>query len=329
MKLYKANGDGRFIEEEIIAYPDEDLVKVKISKILPTHADLDIFLGRAKIVYPFTPGYIAVGIVSEDKIEFGLKRGTKVILNPYIVIHNDDELDSPEIKIYGKDMEGFLADYVLLPPENIYPFPDEVKEEEAIFAEYVALGLSVINSFKIEKGDYIAIIGGSPLCNIIAQLSIYFQAIPIIIDHSEERLAKAEECGVYYTINTSKELTKERVLEITGGRMADHTVLESQQDATPHFLFTLAKDGGDCIIVSAHNYPDSLEADINLINQKQLQVRGISLGFNEFNSAIYFIAQKILKLPPLIERSVPSTDLTELFNKLEEDGFNLASIINM
>ncbi len=329
MKLYKANGDGRFIEEEIVSLPESDLVKVKITKIMPTHADLDIFLGRAKIDYPFAPCYIAVGIVSDDKSEFGLKRGTKVILNPYVVMHNDDEKDTPEIKIYGKDMDGFLADYVLLPAENIYPFPDDVKEEEAIFAEYIALSLSVINSFHLEKGDYIAIIGGSPLCNIIAQLALYFQAIPIVIDHSEERLTKAEQCGVYYTVNTSKELTRDRVLEITGGRMADHTVLESQPEVTPHFLFSLAKDGGDCIIVSAHNYPDSLEADINLINQKQLTVRGISLGFNEFNSAIYLIAQKILKLPPLIEETTKSDGLVTLFNQLESQGFNLANIIEM
>lgn len=329
MKLYKANGNSKFVEEDIVAAPDKDMVKIKITKVIPTRSDLDIFLGKAEIKYPFVPCHIAVGLVSEDKKEFGLKRGTRVILNPYNVMHTDKEQKSPDIKIYGKDMDGFLADFVCLPADNIITFPEEVKEEEAIFAEYIAISLSVINSFKFEKGDYIAIIGGSPLCNIIAQLSLYFQAIPIVIDYSAERLAKAKECGVYYTINTSKESTNERVLEITGGHMADHTVLESEQDATPHFLFSLAKQGGDCIIMSVHNYPNTMEADINLINQKQLTVSGVSLGANEFNSAIYILAQKILKLSPLIEKTVASQDMEELFNQLKEQGFNLASVIDL
>lgn len=329
MKLYKANGDAKFIEDEIVPSPEKDMVKIKITKVAPTRSDLDIFLGKADIKYPFSPCHMAVGVVSEDKKEFGLKRGTRVILNPYVVMHTDKEQKSPDIKIYGRDMDGFLADFVLMPTENIYPFPEDVKEEEALFAEYIALSLSVINSFKIEKGDYIAIIGGSPLCNIIAQLSLYFQAIPIVIDHSAERLARAKECGVYYTVNTSKESTKDRVLEITGGRMADHTILESEQGVTPHFLFTLAKTGADCIIMSVHNYPNVMETDINLINQKQLLVKGISNGANEFNSAVYILAQKILKLSPLIEKEVSVKDMEELFNVLKEQGFNLASIINM
>ena len=33
------------------------------------------------------PCHMAVGLISEDRQESGLKRGNKVILNPYVVMH--------------------------------------------------------------------------------------------------------------------------------------------------------------------------------------------------------------------------------------------------
>ena len=271
---------------------------------------------------------MAVGVISEERSDLGLKRGVKVILNPYLVKHSEKADIVSEIKTYGVDINGFLSDFVTVPVENIIVFPDEVKEEDAVFAEYIAISLSAINTFKIEKGDYVAIIGGSPLCNIIAQLTIYFQAIPIVIDFKEERLAKAKECGVYYTINSSKEVPCDRVLEITGGRMAEHTIMESEQGVTPRYLFSLAKNGGDCTIVSVNKYPNALEADINLINKKQLSVKGLSSGSGEFSSAIYILAQKFLNLSPLIEKKVSVEDIENHFIELNKQGISLASVID-
>ncbi len=329
MKQYKANGNEKFIVEEVISANEKDIVKVKISKVFPTRSDLDIFSGKSELVYPFVPCHIAVGYVSEDKPEYGLKRGTKVVLNPYIVTYSDKSQTLPDIKTFGVDMNGFLADFVCLPVENIIPLPEDVREDDAIFAEHIAISLAVINNFEISKGDYIAVIGGSPLCNIIAQLAMYFQAIPIMIDYKADRLAKAKECGVYYTINSAKEVTIERVREITGGRMAEHTILHSEQGITPHYLFALARNGGDCTIMSVHGYPNPLETDINLINRKQLTVKGISNGASEFNSAIYLLAQKVLKLAPLRESVTPIAEAEQLFQKLKDQGFGMANLIEM
>lgn len=329
MKQYFARGDGKFIIKESSSPTPEGMVKVKITKIIPTRSDLDIFLGKVDIKYPFIPCHMAVGLVSEERPEFELKRGAKVIINPYVVKSSKKTDTLSEIKTFGVDMDGFLSDFVFAPIENIIVFPEELKEEEAVFAEYISLGLSAINSFKIQKGDYVAIIGGSPLCNLIAQLTIYFQAIPIIIDFKKERLQKAKECGIYYTIDASKEAPIERVMEITGGRMAEHTILESEKGATAHFLFSLARHGGDCTIVSVNKYPNALEADINLINKKQLKVKGLSTGAAEFSSAVYILAQKFLNLSALVEKRVPLKDIQKHFEELKEHGFSLATIIEM
>lgn len=314
MKLYKATGNGRFLIDEVTA-GESELVKVKVTKVLPSRSDCDLFFGKVDRKYPIVPCHMAVGVISDNRPELGFKRGMKVILNPYTVSHPDRIDIKPEVSVAGYTTDGFLADFVLLPADNIIPFPEDVKEDEAIFTEYVSIALSAINCFRVEKGDYIAIIGASPLCNLIAQFALYFQAIPIVIGNDPVCLQHAEECGVYYTINSAMEVPYDRVMEITGGRMAEHTILQSDSP-DPQLIFSLARHGGDCTIVSVNPYLNRVETDINIINNKQLKVKGISNGASEFNSAVYIIAQKSVNLEPLLEETIAFDRPDEIFNEL-------------
>ena len=328
MKLFKATGESNFSVEEIISESKEGMVKIKITNVMPSKTDLDIFQGKLNIDYPIVPCHMAIGVVSDDNNKYELKRGTKVVLNPYIT---GDEKKGKylETKCYGIHENGFLRDYISLPIENIIPFPEGIKESEAIFTEYISIALATINNFKIEKGDYIAIIGASTLCNIISQLALYFQAIPIVIDGNAKRLTKAKECGVYYTIDTTKESPMERVLEITGGRMAEHTILENNEENVARYLFSLAKQGGDCNIVSANKYERNLDTNINLINNKQLTVKGVYSGENEFDSAINILAQRIIDVNTLVDKNITADEIENLFKDMVLNGEDFSNIISI
>ena len=155
--------------------------------------------------------------------------------------------------------------------------------------------------------------------------TLYFQAIPIVIDHSVDRLAKARECGVLHRKHCQG-IPQERVLEITGAEWP--TIPYSRAGGAPLPVHA-HKNGGDCVIMSVHSYPNALEADINLINRKQLEVRGVSNGAHEFNSAVYILAQKILKLAPLIEKSHKAENLEEVFTALSQRSYGMANIIEI
>lgn len=318
MKIYKATGNNTLVTEIMEAPSDATLVKVKISQIMPTYYDLGLFKGAVKVTYPHSVGSVAIGVVSDDRLEYGLKRGTKVIINPYETDIND-RLDLPSrVKTKGMELEGLFSDFVYLPLDKITPFPDEVHENEAIFAEKIAVAMHTINSFRVEKGDYIVIIGGNALCNIIAQLSMYFQLIPIVVDNNENNLKKMEDNGIYYTINSTKEIPFDKVMELTGGRMAEHTVLETTSGAPSNFLFTLAREGGDCVIVCENKFAKKMDADLELIARKQLRVKGVSNGAQEIDSAINILAQKILNFEALIDKSFALEKLETAFKEFDE-----------
>jgi len=318
MKIYQVTGTSA-IEVGNVEPESTDKVKIKVTHVMPTLSDVNLFAGNIKRTYPFVPGHIAIGVVSDDRPEYGLKRGTKVILNPYIT-EESERSDFPDsVKTLGVDYDGFMKDFIFLTTDEFVPFPEDVEESDAIFVDKIAIALSAINSFSVEKGDYIAIIGASPIGNIIAQLSLYFQLIPIVIDDDEFRLNRAKQMGIYYTVNASTEVPYDKVFEITGGRMCEHTIIEDTAYVTGAYLFSLARFGGNVTIICEPYAVKSLDADVSLISKKQLRVTGIYGGAKEFNSAINFVAQQILSLDGFIEKKVPVEECDKLFAELSEN----------
>lgn len=316
MKIYQSTGSADLLVSDVEnEEKDVGKIKIKVTQVMPTLSDLNTFTGSVKRDYPCVFGHMAIGAVSDDRPEYGLKRGTRVILNPYVV-EAFDRLDSPPlIKTSGVNCDGFLKDFVHADIDKITPFPDNVEEFEAIFTEKIAVALSAVNAFRIAKGDYIAVIGGTPLCNIIAQLALYFQLVPIMIDTGENRLKRAENVGIFYTVNSLKEVPFDRVKEITGGRMCNHTVFDASSGQAGAYLFALAKDGGDCVLICENGTAKTLDADISPVGKNRLRLKGVADGAAEFDSAINILAQRILNLRNFID---VTADIGEADRMLKE-----------
>ena len=188
-------------------------VKVRISEVALSSTDVAIFEGK-KASYPIIPVRSAIGLVSEAHAMSGLKKGERVVLSPYVL---DDPFYKkkgalvPDVKVMGLDMDGFLCDFISMPPEDVYPLPEGIKDNDAIFTEQIALAVKSLGALETERGDYVAILGANTLGIIAAELCIYYQLVPIVIDVDETKLSLAENHGIYYTINPSKADVRQRV----------------------------------------------------------------------------------------------------------------------
>lgn len=326
MKTYKTYGESKF-ETEVIEPVESEKIKVRITHVLPSKSDVNIFSGDSNTAYPFVIGHSAIGVISDDRPEYGLKRGTKVILNPYkdgIIDRMDCE---PFVKTLGVDEDGFMSEYVFMEKEKLIPFPEDVDEDEAIFAEKLAIALKAINSFSVEKGDYIVIVGGDTIANIIGQLAIYFQLVPIMIDNNESNLIHAEKCGIYYTINETKESPIDRVKEITCDRMAEYTIVVMNNDTSPAFVFNTSKRGGKCVIVCEDKVIKNFDVDVSTVSKKQLSVRGVNNGASEFDSAINILAQKILNFDDFIDKIVETKDAEIVLRELKNNAERYFNVV--
>ena len=90
-----------------------------------------------------------------------------------------------------------MRDFAVMPQKNLRTLPENVNIEDAIYVEYIATAIRLLDELDIQKGST-SPWGGHP-GNIIAQLVIYYQAIPILIDGNEKNLEIAKQSNIYYT----------------------------------------------------------------------------------------------------------------------------------
>lgn len=317
MKAYMTNGNKKFhIVDDLPA--DDALIKVKISSIFPIADDISVYEGKFDLEYPIVPCGIATAIVSEDYVDHGLKRGEKVIINPYIRKEEKEE-SFLNVARFGFDKNGFLCDFTAIPIDNIIPFPEGIKDDEAIFANTIALALSVINNMILEEGSYVALVGDSILNLILAQLLRYYRIIPIFISRDDRYSKLAKKAGCYFVINETKDNVTEKVFEITGGRLAKHTIFNLNTGISTNFLHLITGYGGDCIITNAsHGSFARVSLDIGGILSKRLVIKGISEGKDEFPSAVNMLAQKQLSLTDMIDVKFNLDDVPILFATLSK-----------
>ncbi len=318
MKIYQTTGNSRLTETQVIT-KESDLIKIKVTHLLVCPSDVNLFSGQCKLSAPFTIGKIAIGVVSDDRPEYDLRRGMKVILDPYVEKKTERKDAEAFVKTHGVDIEGFFSEYVFLPIDKIIPFPEGVEEKEAIFTVNVATALRVLNAFEGEKGDHIAILGSDATCCILAQLAIYFQYIPIMIDNNDKRLKIAREKGVYYTVDSTKEVPFDRVKEITGGRMVDLGIINLNSESSCAFLFPITKDGGSCVILSDGKTSKTVDADISLIGKKHLHVEGVTEGNTEMQSAVNMLVQDTLNLDGFIDKEISIKDVEVCLREMVEN----------
>jgi len=317
MKAYSASGNKKF--KVIDEMPQDDsYIKVKISSIFPIHDDVAVYEGKLDVKYPLVPCGIATAIISEDNDEYGLKRGERVIINPYINKEETSE-DFTDFPKFGFEENGFLCDFTAVPYENLILFPEGVKDDEAIFTYAISLALTVLSNMTIEEGSYIALVGDSVLNLILAQLLRYYRTIPIFVSRDNRYIKLAKKVGCYFVINEMKENVTERVYEITGGRLAKHTIYNLNTGISTNFLHLITGYGGDCIIANtSYRTLAKVNLDIGGILNKKLVIKGISDGIDEFPAAINILAQKELSLTDIIDTKIPFSDAPVLFSTLSK-----------
>ena len=269
MKQWRINKDDGAILVESASVREEGQVKLKLSKVAVSSQDMSNFATLSKSD-AITPGHSAVAYVSESDDESGLKLGARVVVSPYVRVQ---EYGVDVVKTMGVDVDGLLSDFVCVPFENVFPLPDGVSDEEALFAEYIAMGDNVFEALELEKGDYIVILGASTLGLIISQMANYYQFVPILIDLDSDKLALAQKWGVCYTLNPTYDNLERRVEEITGGRMSEAAVFAGES-VNINSAIRLVKNEGD-VIIAGYATRAKHSIDAYPILKKQLKVKGV------------------------------------------------------
>lgn len=291
--------------------------KVMLTKALITYADAARFAaGEPQNV---VPGSYGIGKVSEPGQNlFDLQQGNRVYVSPMrkcgkcYNCNNNERGKCSDPQIAGENFHGFLRNFVSTESNNLYYLPDSVSDDDALYIEHLSLALSVIDNLDVQKGDHIAVIGTNNLGNILAQLLIYYQAVPILIGFDSENLEIARSCGIYYTLGKDDNWIKE-VAAITGGRMAKSVVYNTDSDVPARNAFLLAGYNTHVAITGTAAKNNSLAFASAM--KKQLVIHCINTAYGYTSSSINLLNNKAVNLKPLKIDKIKYADVQK---KLED-----------
>ena len=234
------------------------------------------------------------------------------------------------MQIAGVNAEGYMRDFVVTEEENLSPLPPGVSDTEALFTGIVATGEAVIDLLHISKGSHIAVFGAGELGNIIAQLLIYHQAVPILIDNDEERLRIAAQCGIYYTVKTDEHML-ETVERITGGRLTAASVHCSYNNISPAIPFDTTAPGG-MVVYTGFGFPET-SAQIKTALDKQLTLTSVANDYSNIATAINVLLNKAVNIAPLHLQIKPVSEAQSVLGAAADEaekGNNVpVSVLNM
>lgn len=289
----------------------ENSAKVKITLLSLSFFDAKIYNGELAVTYPIIPGRHAVGIISEIQEGNLLQRGQRVFIDSNLPCNNcyacktDRTWKCEKMKVMGLTTEGLLRDFVSVPASNLYQIPPQMTDTEAQFIEHTSIAVKTFNELKPAEGEHIVIIGASVMGIIMAQLALYYQAVPILLDHRQERLDIATNLGIYYTVNTSSLDASERIKQITGGRNCECSIYLASSYENIQTAFDYAAAGGRVAIVGSNKYgKEFMNGNISGVLSKQLSVTGITNGLKQIPAAINVLAKKAVDVTAFATKEI-------------------------
>lgn len=201
----------------------------------------------------------------------------------------------------GGQVDGVLAEQIVLSEEGVVPIPAHLSFEEAATLPCAAMTAwhALFARGKLTAGETVLTLGTGGVSLFAAQFARMAGARVIITSGSEEKIAKLKAMGFVDVVNYRAKPDWERaVMDLTDGQGVDHVVELGGPGTFAKSLMSLRMGGGLYLIGNLAG-----EAQINprLILAKRANVHGIQVGSREmFEAMNRAIAQA--KLKPVIDR---------------------------
>ena len=274
--------DIQVVETDEIEKPkiknNEALVKVKYAGICGT--DLHIYNGlhpRARA--PLIMGHEISGVIEEIKAnKKDIKIGDRVVVNPLISCENcfpcreGNPHLCPNLNLVGIDQNGGFAEYVKVRVDKLYKIPDSLPMDLAALMEPVAVAVHAVRKSGLSLGEKVAVIGGGPIGQLIAQIcKLNGASLVSILEINPERVNFAKNLGII--TSSSPEESIKKIEEITKGKGVDIVYEAVGIQNTYNYVTNLVKVGGKIIAVGAASKPIVL--DFWKIYFEELKIIGI------------------------------------------------------
>lgn len=344
MKALVLRGHGDLSQLEISDRPRPEVrqerdVLIRLKAAALNHLDLWTVRGLPglSLTFPHIVGADGAGVVEEvGSAVRSVEPGRRVMFNPGISCYKCEYCLAGEHSLcekyglLGEHLPGTLAEYVVVPEQNLAPVPTP-PGGELTWAEAAAFSLVSLTAWRmlmtrarVRAGERVLIWGiGGGVSSTALRLAKLAGAYVIVTSSSDRKLARARELGADATLNHATRDVVSEVRALTGKRGVD-VVVENVGEATWDRSLRVLGRGGRLVTCGATTGPQA-SLDVRRLFWNQWTIMGSTMGSREdYQQVVGRLARGELR--PLIDSIFPLDDGVDAVRRLER-GEQMGKIV--
>jgi len=267
--------------------PGEALIRVRRAGICST----DLELCKGYMGYTGVIGHEFVGSIEQADKRPDLQ-GKRVVgeinaaCHACETCHSGQPTHCPHRTVLGiSGRDGSFAEILRLPYENIFPLPEALTDDQAVFIEPLAAACEITQQVAVRPNDRVVVIGDGKLGLLCVQVLNLAGCSVTLLGHHAERNAWLRPCGIQVTSHAQDITARaDLVVEATG---------------TPEgfsLASALVRPRGSIVLKST--YHGNLTFDMSKIVIDEISIHGSRCG--PFAPAIRLLTQGLVQVTPMI-----------------------------
>ena len=281
------------------------------------------------LTFPHILGGDGAGVVEAVGPGVGaVAPGQRVMINPGISCYAceyclaGEHSLCVEYKLLGEHLPGTLAEYVVVPEQNVAivptpppPYPEITWAEAAAFPLVTLTAWRMlVTRARVRPGETVLVWGvGGGVSGTAVRIAKLMGAYVVATSSSDEKLDLARSLGADVTLNHGRVDVAKEVRALTGRRGVD-VVVENVGEATwEQSLRALARQGR--IVTCGATTGPKVVTDVRRLYWHQYTIMGSTMGnAAEFREIVRVLAQG--RLRPLVDSSFRFEDARQAFERL-------------
>lgn len=204
-----------------------------------------------------------------------------------------------------RDRDGVFAEFVALPLCNIWPVPDSVSDERAVFVEPLAAALRIQEQLPVSPSRRVLVVGAGRLGQLVSQtMALSGCHLRIVVRHSWQREALGPLAACVVDEGEVEDGAADLVVEASGSpggfRLARRAVAA----------------GG--VIVLKSTYSGLAEVDLSSLAVDEVTLVGSRCG--PFEPALRLLERDLVRVTPLIVGVFELEEGVEAFQRAKSGG---------
>ncbi len=338
MKAAVFHGGGQPLALEEVPRPKPGLgeVLVQVAACGVCHTDLHYLDHGVKTFAPppLILGHEAAGTVVElGPGVRGRKEGDRVLLpavlpcGECVSCRRGRENICEHLRMFGNDIPGAYAEYVIAPARDCVTLPPEIPlEEGSIIADAISTPYHAVkNRARVRPGETVAVFGCGGLGMNVIQCALASGASVIGVDLNDDKLATARRLGAAATFNPrATERVDKAIKQLTGGGVDVAFEAIGNPRVVRTALDSVRRGGRLCVVGFC---AEEVPLPLSKVMYFEIEIVG-SLGCPtvEYPGLVELVRSGRISLAGMVTQRMPLERINDAFDLLRK-GEGLRSIV--